>query len=177
MTTTHNETYLDRIAEQNQAKHAAFVDQIEQGWVGKQGARLGDFVRMPGGELVRICTKHPYTFQVYKDGSFHVDGGGDASHSGSCGDSFVYEFLQATNDIQQGRFWTFFMNEVKAHNGVDVMLPCRIYNLVPFKMTHQQATQHPRAIRALRVWGSASSSDYLACLDNLMNPPIMSKLA
>lgn len=62
-----------------------------------------------------------------KWGRFYL-GEGYANFSGGLGPALIpTEALADTGGVRQGRFWFFSRDQWRAHNGVDVEAPCRVY--------------------------------------------------
>lgn len=99
-----------------------------------EGPRVGDFVRMPDGELRRFTHEWDDGFQTTiranVDTSFYLGRDGRVSFSGSLDRTIARERIEATDETKDGRFWFFHHGEVGAHRGVDAMTPCRVYRVV-----------------------------------------------
>jgi len=79
----------------------------------------------------------------------------------------MWERFKPTDETTKGRFWFFSHDRAGAGRGVDVFLPCRIYELVDFTMTREEAEAHPAAISSREFWG-VESRDYLSRVEALM---------
>lgn len=95
-----------------------------------EGPRVGDFVVMDGGRLVRVSYLWADIVQVSQEGSWHLGEGGYASFSGSLEPGFPRNELRPIDSLRDGTFWFFHHNDRRAHNGVDVTIPCRVYRRV-----------------------------------------------
>lgn len=109
------------------ATDLAILAQIVEGMAKREGPRPGDFIRFACGAERRIGVVVGWGVQAAKAGSFCIDRG-LADHSGS----YFYELilketLADSGDTQPGDAWFFHHGEVRAHNGVDVRAPFRIY--------------------------------------------------
>lgn len=130
--------------------------------------RVGDFVRLPDGRMKRCASETGYGMQLCDGGSFSITTGGRASMSGSLDPSQLWEYFCDTGETQPGRFWFFSHGIAGAGRGVDVYLPCRVYDLKPFEMTEEQARAHPMAIRSAEFWGE-NDRGHLETITKLMN--------
>ncbi|HEY2530256.1 MAG TPA: hypothetical protein VGJ20_20360 [Xanthobacteraceae bacterium] len=102
----------------------------------RSGPRVGDFIHMLDGTLRRF-TYHwgdgMQTTYRWRDtgevgtGSFYLDRSGDVSYSGSLDDAIPLSQIEQTDEQKEGVFWFFHHNESRAHNGVDVKVPCRVF--------------------------------------------------
>ena len=129
--------------------------------------RVGDFLRMADGSLKRFCNDTGDGQQTTKGGSYSIGRFASVSYSGGLDSPMMWERFKPTEETIKGRFWFFSHNRAGAGRGVDVFLPCRIYDLVDFSMTREEAEAHPAAISARESWG-AESRDYLSRVEALM---------
>ena len=129
--------------------------------------RVGDFLRMANGSLKRFCNDTGDGQQTTKGGSFSISRGAGVSYSGGLDSPIMWERFKPTYEAQKGRFWFFSHDRAGAGRGVDVFLPCRIYELVDHSMTREEAEAHPAAISCAEFWG-AESSDYQNRVEALM---------
>lgn len=134
--------------------------------------RIGDFVLMPSGQMQRCAHGWDDGMQTCDGGSFHVSRSGNASMSGSLHGSQLWEYFQPTEETKPGRFWFFSHGMAGAGRGVDFWMPCRVYKLVPFTMTEEQARAHPKALHSAEFWGE-NHREHLACISGLMLPAIL----
>jgi len=142
--------------------------EILANWNAQTGKpRVGDFLRMADGSLKRFCNDTGDGQQITKGGSFYIGRGGGVSYSGGLESPIMWERFKPTEEITKGRFWFFSHDRAGAGRGVDVFLPCRIYELVDYSMTRAEAEAHPSAISCREFWG-AESSDYLNRVEALM---------
>lgn len=132
-----------KLAEEIQAARESFTD----------GPRIGDFVIMPDNSVQRCCNKTDFGMQTSHGGRYHVSRSGTASMSGGLNRPRLDEYFQDTGEVRLGQFWFFSHLQPGAGQGVDVYLPCRVYRLVPFTMTEDQARAHGKALRTAEVWG------------------------
>lgn len=94
------------------------------------GPRVGDFVKMLDGTLQRFC--HDWGDEIQTtDGkfgaSFHLYKSGCSDFSGGLNPAIPKTKLEQTEEIEYGSFWFFSHDEVKAHNGIYVKIPCRVF--------------------------------------------------
>lgn len=89
---------------------------------------VGDFIRYPNGKYERISYVWPDKAQTTDDGSFYL-GDGYVSYSGGLFSGVKTNTLSLNNNEKQlGRFWFFHHNDRKAHNSVECILKCRVWN-------------------------------------------------
>lgn len=102
-------------------------------WQMAKGARIGDYVEMPDGELKRICQLYPDRFQLAdpRFGRSFYWASWYCSHSGGCGDVFPLARLIHTGRHADGPVWFFHHHIAGAHRGVACTVPCRVYRLAP----------------------------------------------
>jgi hypothetical protein len=96
--------------------------------------RVGDYIRLQDGDLRRFT--HDWadglqtTVQRGKDhysASFYLSGNGYADFSGSLDPVINRDKIHGTSETEIGGFWFFSDDQVRAHNGVQVRIPCRVY--------------------------------------------------
>lgn len=98
------------------------------------GPRVGDFIRTADGAYVRIsfhrpahaCRDRAARVQTTRGGRFFL-GVGYMEFSGSLDPAIPVSRLQPTAEVRDGTCWFFSRGHVRAHNGVDVTIPCRVY--------------------------------------------------
>lgn len=134
--------------------------------------RVGDFVIMPNGVERRCAYAWDDGMQTSDGGSYYLNSNGTASMSGGLYPSQLWEYFRDTGEVKPGRFWFFSHNVSGAGRGVDVMAPCRVYRLMPFTMSEEQARAHPRAKSSAEFWGE-NHREHLATISGLMLPPVM----
>lgn len=113
-------------------RDAATLASLIDAWNGVAGARVGDFVKMPDGTLRRFTHDWGDSIQTTGAGQFAEDvsfyfAGGYMSFSGSLDSAISKDALRDTGEVKDGRAWFFHHGEVRAHNGVQVRVPCRVY--------------------------------------------------
>lgn len=122
---------------------------------GHHGApEVGDFVIMPDGRYERCADGCRFSMQTTEQGSFFVHADGTASMSGTLKRGRLLEYYQPTDETKMGRFWFFSHNQAGAGRGVDVFFPCRVWRLVPFAITEENARNHPKARHYATIWGN-----------------------
>jgi len=103
----------------------------------QEGARVGDYVVMGDGRLVRISYLWPYHAQVSESGSWYLDIGGHVDFSGSLESGIARSELELAAGSLDGLFWFFHRDEHRAHNAVHVTVPCRVYRRVERSETRE----------------------------------------
>jgi hypothetical protein len=128
---------------------------------------VGDFVIMPNGSTERCCHGHEFGMQTAERGSYFVHSSGHGNFSGGLNSPQLWEYFQDTGETRLGKFWFFSHNHSGAGRGVDVFLPCRVFQLVPFTMTEEEARAHPKAKATAEYWGE-NHNDHLRVISRLM---------
>jgi hypothetical protein len=110
------------------AKDLAILAGIVETMAAKEGPRVGDFIRFACGTERRIGADwgRGLGVQTAKGGRFCIDRG-MADHSGGYFGINEKAALTDTGETQPGEAWFFHHGEVRAHNGVDVLAPFRIF--------------------------------------------------
>ena len=102
-------------------------------WQTHEGPRVGDYLTLTDGRLVRFTPDGGETLQTtsptFGGGSFHLSRGGEMSYSGALDPGFEKSRLVDTQETRPGRCWFSSHDFSIAHNGVDVEVPCRVYRL------------------------------------------------
>lgn len=98
-------------------------------WQARSGPRVGDFVRMPDGELRRWAYHWGDSIQPTwgPDASFYFTGGGGMSMSGGLDSSIALDRIRDTGETVDGGCWFFHHDSSGAHRGVTCTVPCRVY--------------------------------------------------
>ncbi len=91
------------------------------------GPRIGDFVRLADGRMMRFSYDLGDALQVSASGSFHLCRSGHASFSGGLEPPIDKERIVGTGELFPGEFWFFHHDYAAAHNGVTALIPCRVY--------------------------------------------------
>jgi len=86
--------------------------------------RVGDYVRFPSGRLARVSHIWDDGAQTSEDGSWYL---GDGYTQFSGGLDPCVPRLTRTEQTLPGAFWFFHHDHARAHNGVRVTAPCRVY--------------------------------------------------
>lgn len=100
----------------------------------RETPQVGDFCIMPDGEKRRFT--HDWddalqtTWKGDGGGSFYL-GKGYVSYSGSLEPSIPLERIAPTEERWPGVFWFFHHNEQRAHNGVQGVIPVRVWQVSP----------------------------------------------
>ncbi|AWY09443.1 hypothetical protein vB_RpoS-V16_07 [Ruegeria phage vB_RpoS-V16] len=106
----------------------AYLDAARAAWEGRDGPRVGDYVRETGGGFSRFTNDTGTGLQAGGGrGSFHISRGGFASYSGGLSASIPRDRLHGTGETMNGEFWFFLDGFAGAHRGISVQMPCRIY--------------------------------------------------
>jgi len=132
--------------------------------------RVGDYLRLAGGNLSRATHAWDEGMQIGggKYGSYYLMESGHASYSGGLDPSILWECWQPSNDVEPGQFWFFSEGRAGAGRGVEIMIPCRVFDYLPITMTEEQARAHPAAIRSAKFWGDGHR-EHLGTVGRLMN--------
>lgn len=110
---------------------ALLAARIEQ-WNSHQGPRVGDYVITSKG-LLRFTYDWDDTIQTTSrgfGGSFYISESGYMDYSGGLDSGVPKTALELTEETRDGACWFFSHDYRTAHNGVDVVVPCRVYRLV-----------------------------------------------
>ena len=106
------------------AARQALRDQFE-------GPRVGDFINMKDGTLRRFTHDWGTAIQVTSTlpGSqrFYLHHNGCLDYSGGLDPAIPKSRLKPIGTTQPGSVWFFHHDQARAHNGVDVTLPCRVF--------------------------------------------------
>ena len=100
-------------------------------YTGRPGPQVGDFVKMLDGTVRRFTHDWGDDIQTTcagSDSDFYLSVSG-ASFSGSHDDPLLKANLRDTGKTRSGEFWFFKNNCRRAHNGVNVMIMCRIWRV------------------------------------------------
>ncbi len=110
------------------------LDARLQRWNQQEGPRVGDWLLMLDGTERRFTHRWEDRLQVqYKwhngnvgHGSFYF-AGDCMSYSGSLDDAIPLDQIEKTDGLRDAPAWFFHHDEWRAHNGVDVTIPCRVF--------------------------------------------------
>ena len=121
-----------------------------------EGPRVGDYIRpgspsgvgiiMPGIPYKRIThiwrdlgPGIPDSIQTsLLEGSFYL-GDGYVSYSGGLDPGIPANLLKLTKEKKQGGVWFFHHNQQRGHNGVDFVIPFRVYEFMgPLEMLNMR---------------------------------------
>jgi hypothetical protein len=109
------------------------LDQRIKAFNEKEGPRVGDFILMLDGSMERFSHDWGDSIQT-TDGkfgsSFYLDSHGYAAFSGGLNPSIPKRKIVDLHATQEGGFWFFSHNIMKAHNGINVTIPCRIFQQI-----------------------------------------------
>ena len=94
-----------------------------------EGPRVGDFVRMPDGELHRFTYDWEDGLQTGKGGSYYL-AEGYIDYSGSLDPRISRERLRDTGEKRLGHVWVFSGNHHTAHNGVEAQVLFRVFEVI-----------------------------------------------
>lgn len=95
------------------------------------GPLVGDYVRMPNGELERFSHDWGKDIQTSKGGSFYLHKGGGAEFSGGLNPAIAKSLIKDTGETKPATFWFFHHNNVQAHNGVYFQVDVPVYEYDP----------------------------------------------
>jgi hypothetical protein len=96
----------------------------------RTGPRIGDYLILPNGCKRRFTHDWGAEIQITLwgiCGSFYLSHGGGVSFSGGLDSGLSVEKMVKTEEVQMGKFWFFANNEVRAHNSIDVLMPCAVW--------------------------------------------------
>lgn len=105
----------------------------------RSGPRVGDFIHMLDGTLRRFTHNWGDGLQTtyrWRDtgrvevGSFYLDRSGAADYSGGLDDRIPLAEIADTGEHRDGDFWFFHHDDARAHNGVQVKAPCRVFRQI-----------------------------------------------
>lgn len=94
--------------------------------------RVGDYVIFTDDVVRRVSyvwrdeTDAAFSVQTSDGGSFHL-GDGYVSFSGSLHPGVSPDTLTRTDDTRDGAVWIFHHDRWTAHNGIDAVVPFRVY--------------------------------------------------
>ena len=99
---------------------------------GYEGPRVGDFINLEDGRCMRFSHDHgeDYGLQVSEGGSFYFNHYGRLSFSGALDPAIPYAHIQQTSQERDGACWFFSHDYAMKDNGVDTVIPCRVFNEV-----------------------------------------------
>jgi hypothetical protein len=111
-------------------KHLSMVNKIIEARKSIEGFALGDFVEFKNTtrRISNIMSGRVQTSDL-NDGSYHIFRSGYASFSGGLYSSLENEKLELTKEITFGSFWIFYHGNVEAHNGIDILVPCKVWKV------------------------------------------------
>lgn len=92
--------------------------------------RIGDYLILPNGCKRRFTHHWGTEIQITLwgiGGSFYLSHCGSASFSGGLDAGLSVKKMVKTEEVQMGKFWFFANNEVKAHNSIEVLMPCAVW--------------------------------------------------
>lgn len=114
-------------------KDAAIVLAAIVIWNERGGPRVGDWCRMPDGEMRRFTHEWDEGLQTTLP---RLDGGGSfyfangyVSFSGTLDQIIPFGRIFPTDEIKPGAAWCFHRNMPRAHNGVHFTVPCRVFEV------------------------------------------------
>lgn len=142
-------SHLDEIDAQICAETFAAYD-------ARPGVRNGDFLDMGDGTFKRACHLWDHGAQVTKGGSYYISRCGGVSYSGGLDPSILFERWEPTDETMVGRFWFFKHGRAGAGRGIDVLHRCRVFRLIDFTMTEEEARAHGAAKDTAEFWGENS---------------------
>lgn len=90
------------------------------------GARVGDYVIFADGVTRRISYDWGNSVQTSRGGSWYL-GHGYTSFSGGLYRGVPTDTLTDTGETRDGTCWIFRHDMMRAHNGVDVRIPFRVF--------------------------------------------------
>ena len=116
-------------------RNFAILKERARAYANRTGPRVGDFVQMPDGMLLRFT--HDWTNDIQTthkefptDASFYLGHSG-VSFSGTLDAPILKSKLRDTGETRPGTFWFFRNNFTQAHNGTSVRIPCPVWTVEP----------------------------------------------
>jgi hypothetical protein len=93
------------------------------------GPQVGDFAVLTDDSVVRFSQDWGDQIQVssVEAGSFYLSRGGRARFSGGLQPAMPKALFRLHGPLWLGRFWFFHHDHWGAHNGIDVLVPCRVF--------------------------------------------------
>lgn len=108
---------------------------LTEKWNRQEGPRVGDYVITPVGTL-RFTYDWGDGIQTttakFGGGSFYL-APGCMSYSGALDSAIPKTSLEPTDEVRNGPCWFFSHGWMRANNGVNVTVPCRVYRLMEGK--------------------------------------------
>lgn len=105
-------------------------------WQRVEGPRVGDFVKLRDGSLRRFTHDWGADIQTTCGDSHpcaadqrYYFGGSFMEFSGSLDSAIPKHALHDTGETREGSAWFFHHDHRQAHNGVSVVVPCRVYEV------------------------------------------------
>lgn len=95
------------------------------------GPLVGDYVRMPNGDLERFSHDWGRDIQTTSGGSFFLHHGGTAEFSGGLNPAVLKSRIKDTGETKPAWFWFFHHDVVQAHNGVHFQVDVPVYDYNP----------------------------------------------
>ena len=127
---------------QTREDHLAGFDEIDrrllakriEAWNCRTEPRVGDFIIMPDGELRRLTHNWLIGLQTTwkgEGGTFYLSTDGYGDYSGGLDSQIPNDKIENTGETREGNFWFFHHDNARAHNGITVKVPCRVYRVRP----------------------------------------------
>ena len=114
-------------------RNLSILEERARAYANRTGPRVGDFVQMPDGILLRFT--HDWTNDIQTthkdfqaDASFYLGHSG-VSFSGALDFPILKSKLHDTGETRPGTFWFFRNNFTRAHNDTAVTIPCRVWSV------------------------------------------------
>jgi hypothetical protein len=134
-----NERVYDCEIDPQVARDLEILQKRQAAFDSQDGPREGDFVRFSeDGTLRRLAYAHPDygwgiqpTHAKFGLGSFHISSAGHCSYSGAMDSRIPIEYLTLLDEKIDGNMWFFSGGSARAHAGVHVSIPCRVYEYKP----------------------------------------------
>jgi hypothetical protein len=124
--------YEQYMADERQAisdKNAAILKERQAAFLARTQPKRGDVIRHSDGKLSRMSHVWDDGVQTtisINSGSFYL-GDGYMEYSGGLESSIPMDKFTRTNETMPAPAWFFSNGEVKAHNGIDVMVNCPVW--------------------------------------------------
>jgi|GEM_PF-5726157 len=112
----------------------AILDKRFARFIARGGPAVGDYVIMPDGDYRRFTYDWGDDIQTTSgcgNESFYLTAGGAMDYSGGLDDAIPKAQLIHCEEYKPGTVWFFHHDDHRAHNGVYVQVPCRVYRFYP----------------------------------------------
>ena len=97
----------------------------------RQGARVGDFLKLRNGNYVRFSHNWGEDIQTACEwsGSFYL-ASSSCSFSGSLYGAIKHKLMRQIDETKKGAVWFFNNDEARAHNGFNTEMDFRVFEII-----------------------------------------------